>query len=503
MNMYIYGSHDASFSIEKNGEIYVYEIERFNNKRHSAITDRYKQLDYLSLEELENILNFIKLDLNIGKITKCYYNQIFEREFTYIKKYFDVDEFICYDHHLAHAAGAFYQSKFEESYIISYDGGGNNSDETISYFTVWKGSKENLVKLHDIKLNLGTPYLLVGDLISDIRKKPNSLSLSNSGKLMGYASYGDVQHQLVTTFRKFYNTTNFDVFNEVGLNLTKDCLSGKVAQNFSATSQFVFEQIFFEIFNTLNIPDGSNVCVTGGCALNILVNQKLINMGYNVYVPPNPNDCGLSLGALLSITKKKCNNLQYRGFEILDKNSHKYTNTIVNNFDIASLLFKENRILGYIEGRSECGPRALGNRSILCYPDQTGLKNKLNEKIKFREWFRPFGAIIRLEDLHYFFENGVESPYMSFCPTLKPQYRFDAITHIDNTCRVQTVTKEQHSNIYEILTMIQTMGGMPILLNTSFNIKGKPILTKLSDAIECLEKSELDGFVYQNKLYQL
>lgn len=502
MNLYVYGSHDASISILKDGEVYVYEIERFNKKRHSALTNNYEFITHLSTSELIDLLNLIKNQLKISKIDKCYYNQIFDREFEIFKKYFDINQFICYDHHESHAANAFYQSKFSDSYIISFDGGGHNSDETVSFFTIWRGYENQIVKLQDIKIDLGTPYMLVGNMISDIKKILNSnINLSNSGKLMGYSSYGTINNDWIEPFLKFYKTQDFECFKDVDLNLNYNCLSGKIAQDFAATSQFVFEKIFFEIFNSLNIPSNSNICLTGGCALNILLNQKLISLGYNIYVPPNPNDCGLSLGALLSVNKIKFDNLQYKGFEILDDDLFKHKGVYVDNFDISSLLFDKNKILGYIEGKSECGPRALGNRSIICYPNQLNLKNRLNKKVKFREWFRPFGAIIRLEDLHLFCENGVESPYMSFCPTLKTEYRFDSITHIDNTCRIQTVTENQHPNLYEILSIIKKMGGIPILLNTSFNIKGSPILTRLSDAIECLYNSDLDGFIYKNKLY--
>ena len=130
------------------------------------------------------------------------------------------------------------------------------------------------------------------------------------------------------------------------------------------------------------------------------------------------------------------------------------------------------------------------------------LKNKLNSEIKFREWFRPFGAVTKLENLDKYFINACESPYMNFCPTLKEQYRWPSITHVDNTCRIQTVTSDQNSKLYNILDEIEKLGGEPILLNTSFNIKSKPILTTLKDAFEVLKQTKLNGFVYEDLYFK-
>jgi len=165
------------------------------------------------------------------------------------------------------------------------------------------------------------------------------------------------------------------------------------------------------------------------------------------------------------------------------------------------MLCYDRKILGYICGRSEVGPRALGNRSILCYPDIAGLKDRLNAEIKFREWYRPFGAICKLESLSKYFENACESPYMNFCPVLKPEYRFDSITHIDQTCRIQTVTREQHPEIYDLLTEMEKLGAVGLLLNTSFNIKGLPILTRLKDAFDSMHQTKLDGFYFNGRYF--
>jgi carbamoyltransferase len=485
MNISIYGSHDGSVCY-KTDKYHIIEAERFFNKRYSTISQTWPWLDGPTDEEYLSLLKYIKTQIN-EKIETVFYNQLFEKDFEIIKRELEVENFVKFEHHYAHAIGAYYQSPFTECYVISFDGGGENLDGTISNFTIYYANNGKLVKLYDIKKDLGTPYEMSAEPISCIRKGKNGLA--NSGKLMGLCSFGKPIPELI------------DLSQALSLNVSqRDILEGQLSYDFAATSQLAFEMKFFGIFNTLNIPFGSNICLTGGCALNIILNQKLCDLGYKIYVPPNPNDCGLTFGALVGTieNEKQEINLTYAGLPILDTTDK--TGKEISNYDIANMLYKQNKILGYIEGNSECGPRALGNRSILCYPETPGIKDKLNAEIKFREWFRPFGGVVRLDNLDKYFYNGCESRYMSFSPTLRTS-RFGAVTHVDGTCRVQTVTGEQHSNLYDILGHIESMGGEGVLLNTSFNIRGKPILTRLEDAFVTLRETKLDGFVHNNRLY--
>jgi carbamoyltransferase len=164
-------------------------------------------------------------------------------------------------------------------------------------------------------------------------------------------------------------------------------------------------------------------------------------------------------------------------------------------------VIKDGKIVGCAHDNSELGPRALGNRSIICRPDPE-MKDILNAKIKFREWFRPFAPVCRLEDKDKYFDNAFESPFMSFAPTVKSKYRnsLKSITHVDNTARLQTVTKKQHSFLYNVLCEMEAQGMIPVILNTSFNIKGKPILTRYSSAFEALETTQLD-YIFLDKKY--
>lgn len=513
MDLAIYGYHDASVCIKQNNTYYIYEVERFFKKRYSHLTFNYLGLNNYSTEQLIEFYTFIKEQHNISEIETCFINEIHQCDIDLLLKIFDIKKFEKFNHHYSHACSVYYQSKFEDCFIITYDGGGKNEDDSESSFVVWKANNSKIEKICDLtsisSFNFGNFYLSTTNVMSSInkgdKKKENIyIGLSNAGKLMGLCSYGEPKPEYISALTTFFESYDDTKLREQGIFLEQiNSLDGEKELNFAASVQRVFENKFFEIFNSLNIPINSNICLSGGCALNIKINQILNNLGYNVFVSPNSNDCGLSFGALVGHYKDKNVNITYAGYPILDVDyaDEEIQNEPIDNKKLAELLFLDKKILGYIKGNSECGPRALGHRSILCYPDVLDLKNKLNYEIKFREWYRPFGAICKTEDLHKFFENACESPFMNFCPTLRPEYRLPAITHIDNTCRIQTINKDQHPELYEVLNHIEDMGGTAMLLNTSFNIKGKPILTRLKDAFDTLKQTKLSGFVYENKLY--
>ena len=160
----------------------------------------------------------------------------------------------------------------------------------------------------------------------------------------------------------------------------------------------------------------------------------------------------------------------------------------------------DGKIIGVVRGNSEHGPRALGNRSILCYPIYSEMKDILNKKVKNREWYRPFAPVVRLEDVDKYFDFSGESRWMSFCPTVKKEYSelLTSITHVDGTARIQTVTREQNEWLYNLLTKLSEKTGIGVLLNTSFNVDGKPILSKYSDAIHVFETTQMDGLILNN-----
>lgn len=518
MDMCVYGYHDGSVCVrDDSGKYYIYEAERFFGKRYSLITREFadkENVDFLTptKQEFEDFFLYIKNYHNIDSIENFYYHDIYLKDLFEIKSYFEIKNFRSYDHHYTHACSAYYQSQFDDCYIISFDGSGKNTNDTMSSFVFWHAKKNEIVKIREFTpytdFSLGDCYIDLSICLSSI-KGSGHFGLPRAGKLMGLCAYGKPREEWKAPVARYFDNPGFLGLNalarEIGLYVQHwHTLSGEEELDFAATVQWAFEDKFFRLFNLMEIPKGANICMVGGCAMNIVINQKLFEMGYNVYVPPNVGDCGLTFGPLAHLHKDKNVDLTYAGFEILDKDyrDQSFAHENVDNNKIAQVLYKEKNIIGLIQGRSECGPRALGNRSILCYPDIPDLKNKLNSEIKFREWFRPFGAVTKLENLGKYFGNACESRHMTFCPVLKEEYRWPSITHVDNTCRIQTVTEAQNPKLYGILDEIEKLGGEPILLNTSFNIKGKPILTTLRDAFEVLKQTKLHGFVYEDLYFR-
>ena len=357
--------------------------------------------------------------------------------------------------------------------------------------------------------DLGFPYMCMGEFLGDIEQiNLGDGNLVYPGKIMGLCSYGKVRKRWVNAFKEFYysnpnggpteiiqDENGQDIMvdetldyklkakilsEKIGVKLDgNDRVTGQEAYDIAATSQFVFEELFLEVAQPWfdKYPD-LPVCITGGCGLNILLNTRLKQeFNKEVFVGPNPNDCGLSVGLMANHLKpSKPIDITYAGPELFDYILlSEYIETMpinpVTEYDIDTLVsdLEKGEIIGVARGRMEHGPRALGNRSILCNPAIKEMKDTLNQKVKHREWYRPFAPIVRLEDVSEYFDWEGESRWMTFCPTVKKEWRkkLPSITHVDGTARVQTVTKEQNPWIYELLTKFKEKTGVGVLLNTS------------------------------------
>lgn len=189
-------------------------------------------------------------------------------------------------------------------------------------------------------------------------------------------------------------------------------------------------------------------------------------------------------------------------YDELETYIDKYSATKVNKRDIAQLL-KDGKILGLVYGDSEVGPRALGNRSIVCDPNIADMKDILNSKVKFREWYRPFAPFCKKEDAHKYFDspNFENLEYMSYAPRVKVD-TLPSITHVDGTARLQTVTEDSHKEFYELLTEFGKISDTNVLLNTSFNIRGYPILSSIKDALYALNNTQMDYVVIDDYLFE-
>ena len=266
--------------------------------------------------------------------------------------------------------------------------------------------------------------------------------------------------------------------------------------------------MFFENVNEIFDVKYKRILLVGGCSLNIKLNTEVyLRTKKEVFISPVSGDCGISLGASMSdidLNKFEPFNNSFIGlkcsYAILPY-IEKYNPRKINSIELAEKLAK-GKIIATIVGRIEAGPRSLGNRSLLANPLQKGIKDKLNE-IKEREFFRPIAPIVTDKMQNVYFEKVPASKYMSFAPKIKSEFKtsLSEIVHYDGTCRIQTVTKED-AFIYELINDFGKLTGTEILINTSFNVKGKPIVNNLIDAFKLLETTTIDGLYIDSLFFE-
>jgi carbamoyltransferase len=532
-NIAYYGSHNAALAIEQDGKVVsVIEVERFIGYKNSGIAQYKvpKHKSYRDFKEIiRDILKFVKEEYGINHYENCIAintDVVIDHELIHTAFAIPADNYYAYHHHQAHAAGTFYQSPHKEMLVFSFDGGGDDG-KFIVFHCVRGKDPAYLEKLscpghgHWVGYDLGFPYMLFGHYLKDINFEPLSEgNLVYAGKIMGLVSYGKVKEEWLNDFIDFYKSDpqgdtyqeKIDVLGEkIGIKFDiENRLEGQLAWDIATTSQRAFEECFLEIAKPYfdlfpDLPIG----ITGGCGLNILLNTRLVNeFNKEVFVGPNPNDCGIAVGLLAGFTKpEEPMDVTYAGLPLLDKNMFQYyfSNSSwwkdeLNMNDVIDDL-AEGKIIGVARGRSEHGPRALGNRSIICNPSFPEMKDILNAKVKHREWYRPFAPVVRLEDVNKYFEWDRDARWMSYAPVVREEWRekLAAITHVDNTARVQTVTREQNPWLYDLITMFEAKTGIGVILNTSFNVNGMPILTTLKDAFKVYENSDMDTLIIENE----
>jgi carbamoyltransferase len=296
-----------------------------------------------------------------------------------------------------------------------------------------------------------------------------------------------------------------------------------LAQALAHTVQHAWTEQVLELLSRFrNIS--RNVCIVGGCALNGITNYAVEQSGLfeRAHFVPNPTDCGLSAGAALhafySLSGASFDGAPepfsaYLGSEPFDADQlpgfkAQFPHRVIEGGDeavaatLASLIHAD-QIVGVVRGRYEVGPRALGNRSILCNPLNADMRQVLNDKVKHREWYRPFAPVVAAEDAPTYFTNTADIPYMSVICFTRPEYRamLPSITHVDGSARVQTVRQAQHPFLHATLKAFERAAGVPVLLNTSFNPGGEPILNYYGVALDMLTNTGLDLVLFDNVLF--
>lgn len=507
-NLGFFGSHNASFAISQGDTVLeVLEVERLINVKNAALF-WWGHHDNI-IELLTEVKTYFENKYNVSIYENVIYNSL-DKE---MWKIFPAKNYKWLGHHEAHAYSALYQSPYKEALIISFDGG---SDQ--GFFNIYRGLKKvYLNQTYAGNSDYAVSYMVSGHHIQDI-KQEDSIDIGNfvyAGKLMGLAGYGKINEQLIKPLKNLYLTSNTDLIRDaqqrflsglsfLGLTDESSRIGGDIARDIAATNQHVFEDLFYkEIKVFLDSNPDLPVILVGGCALNIINNTRIAALR-DVFVPPNPNDCGQAIGLLCSeIQPGVPVDCTYIGPEVWDRN---LLSSILHerrafSVDIPRLVSNliNGKIYGIVQGRCEHGPRALGHRSIICDPTISGMKDTLNLRVKGREYYRPFAPVVRLEDVNKYFEWDKESRHMSFCPKVKTEYQsiLREVTHVDGTARVQTVTRDQNEFLYNLLTEMHDQKGIGVLLNTSFNIAGKPILNTYKDALWMLDNKDMDGLILE------
>ena len=577
--------HDSAACLLKDGKILAAaQEERFTRKKHDP-SYPYHAIDFvlkysnLKLSEVDQIVFFEKPFLKFERLLETYVafaprgfisfakamplwikEKLFQKNFLFNKlkvhdKDYKSDQNIFFsDHHLSHAASAFFPSPFKEAVVLTADGVGEWATTTVAV-----GKENNL----EIKKEIHFPHSL-GLLYSAFTYYAGFKVNSGEYKLMGLAPYGNPVYEdkikkIIDikedgTFRldqKYFNyasglTMTNEKFDDLFGQKPRDPQNEKITQfhmDIAASIQKITEEIMIKLSKSIRKDYGiKNLCLAGGVALNCVANGKILKEKIfdNIWIQPAAGDAGGSLGAALALWyieqgNKRDINLNddmkgsYLGPEFTEEEIEKELKLIGANYEKVnyedlisktSEFLSNEKAIGWFQGRMEFGPRALGGRSILGDPRSDKMQKNLNLKVKYRESFRPFAPSVLREDLTEWFDINVDSPYMLLVGSINSDKKIEmtneqkklfgidklnlrrsdipAVTHVDYSARVQTVNEKNNKRYYDLISKFKEKTGCPVIVNTSFNVRGEPIVNTPTDAFNCFMGTELDFFVIGN-----
>jgi len=450
-------SHDASVSLIKDGDIlFAGHAERYSKQKNDWYNNSDIILDALNYGTPDVIAYYEKPLLKRSRI-------LLNGGAGNWKPNLPIDLPVKYfKHHYSHACAGYYTSKFTDAAIVVLDSIGEYNTSTI-----WVGDGEK------IKLKFKQNYpVSFGLFYSAFTKLIGLMPNQEEYILMGMAAYGDWKRyykEIDSYFPKYYKQSyNFHKgITDWGLPINE-----QDRFDIAAAVQVVYEQRLNDFMRMAKQLTGKkNLVFMGGCALNSSANTLLWKIFDDIWIMPNPGDAGSSLGAAAAFYGKHINwNTPYLGYDL------------GGNYPTDKILvgLKKDKIVAVATGRAEYGPRALGNRSILADPREANIKDKVN-LIKQRELFRPFAPIVLEEFASEWFDMNFSSPYMQYTVKCKQPDRIPSVVHADGTSRVQTINRDQHPGLHMTLRKWYWETGCPVLLNTSLNIKGQPLLNDEQD----------------------
>jgi carbamoyltransferase len=540
--------HDACAALIRDGEVVAAcEEERFNRIKH---TEQFPVgairfcLDRagIGIDEVDCIAFYMKPTLGFrrrvpfilqqfprslffaGKHHKVWWQMMLLRG--YFFRHFGVRPYRIrfMEHVMTHAASAFYPSPFDEAAILSIEGCGEWST---TFFGRGIGTKIERIQEIAYPHSLGFVYGAVTQFLG-------FKTWSGEGKVMGLAPYG--QPRFLDVFRsmvklesngQFSLDLSFFEFQHGKLIWYSDRFEeqfgparipeGEMTQihmDLAASVQARLEEVALHMADSLYQKTGLDcLCLAGGVALNSTMNGRLLRDSpfKHIFVQPAANDAGCAIGGPLFLSHNRYGvkhrsiwNGAYFGPEVSEAEMSRAltdqglpVRKVDDRARQTAELLAAGRLVGWFQGRMEFGPRALGHRSILADPRNPAMKDILNSRVKFRESFRPFAPSVLEEYVSDFFEIDQPTPYMLFITPVRPEKRqlVPAIVHVDGTARAQTVSKQQDSLYWELIDQFRMITGIPVLLNTSFNIRGEPIVNSAEEAVRCFLRTGLDALV--------
>ncbi len=549
-----YPGHDTSAALLIDGSIVAAcEQERFDLTKHSRAfpldaINECLDIANITIEMVDEIALGFCHKLHVREVylkpalhdDKSLDNLI--RDMDKIKQMFGLEEEILgaidfkgrinyYNHHECHIASSYYPSGFNESLVVSYDGLG---EINTGISAIAKSGKISTIQQHQkFPDSLGLVYAAITFYLG---WKPTC----DEGIVMGLAPYGDSSRIIPGRDETYY-----EVFariikskSDFEYEISKDFISYHYQRdkwvsdkfikyfgaarlpdadvtmhhkNIAAALQKRLEEVVIDNLSYLkNKYKVNSLCISGGVGLNCSLNGKIYSAKLfdQIFIQPASGDSGISIGACYQAYKNKYpdyigikNHNSYLGSEfsdddirkVLDSKSIKYNESEEINEQIA-LYLSEGKIIGCFQGGAEFGPRALGNRSILTRPYPDSMMDYVNKKVKFREYFRPFAPAVLYEYLNEYFELDIESPHMLLACKVqeKSKDKIPAVVHVDNSARVQTVTEKGNPKFYNLIKSFYEITKVPVLLNTSFNIKGQPIVNTPEQAIDTFLSTNID-----------
>ncbi len=565
LGIHYYG-HNTSVSLFRNNNLlFAIEEERLSRKKNdgrvphlsiNCILKKFKikinDIKVISFATIpDRLIKEKYLGFNLKNFNKCkdivyddkslkqiQFLSNFKEDF--IKKYNYKNDTHFYNHHLCHLYASYYLSGFKSALCVSIDGLGEIESTMIGEL---KNNKHRIIKTINYPDSLGKVYEAVTYFLG-------FNPFTSPGTVMALAALGNYNkkiNQKNTYYEIFKKIIKDDTKNIYQINMDwfkfpytrKGWVSEKFIKvfgkkrpnknktysdhhkNIAAALQKRFEDIYLKILKFgQKKTSNNNLALSGGCALNCKANGEIEKLKFkDVYIQPASGDAGLSIGAAklayeaIGRKNKKFDNkridISYFGTKCetsdiitsAKKNKVKFKK-IENIEKIAAKLISQKKIIGWVQGRSEFGPRALGNRSILASPDNIQIKNKINKKIKKRQMFRPFAPSILKENFNEYYDSKYNSEFMLMALKIKKRNKKKIIgtIHHDNSARVQVVSKKTNNKYYKLIKEFNKISGIPVILNTSFNGKDVPIVNNANDAIKEFKKIKLDALFIENYL---